>query len=80
MKVVCIDDTKWHNDSMCPSFGEICTVDKSFVSPITGIPVYSFLEYPVEPPSRFRCFHQNLFIHLSDIDECELVNIKEECA
>lgn len=78
MKVICIDDSKWHNDSRCPSFSEICTVEKSFLSPSNGSPVYSFFEYPTEPPSIYRCFAQQFFIPLSDIDETELVNEKEE--
>lgn len=76
---MCINDKGWHSGSKCPVFGETCTVEKSFTSPSSGEPVYSFLEYPTEPPYLYRCFYQNRFVPLSDIDECELVNTKEEC-
>lgn len=78
MRVMCIDDTKWDNKSRCPVFGEICTIEKSFISPFSGNPVYSFVEYPVAPPQIFRCFYQKYFVPLSDIDETELVNEKEQ--
>jgi hypothetical protein len=78
MKVMCIDDTKWHKDSKCPAFGEICTVEKSFNCPGSGTPSYSFFEYPIEPPAQYRCFSQSRFVPLSEIDETELVNEREQ--
>lgn len=78
MKVICIDDRKWHSNSRCPVFGEVCTVEKSFISPVSETPVYSFYEYPTVPPHVLRCFAQKFFIPLSEIDETELVNVKED--
>lgn len=74
MKVVCIDDKHWHNDTKCPAFGEITTIERSFASPLSGDPVYSFTEYPPEHPRKIRCFSQKYFAPLSDLDETELVN------
>lgn len=72
-KVICIDDTKWHNDTRCPAFGDIVTVEKSFASPFDGDPVYSFVEYPLIKPHMFRCFSQKYFAPLTGLDETELV-------
>jgi hypothetical protein len=74
MKVICIDDKHWHSDTKCPAFGEIVTVEKAIPSPITGHPVYAFIEYPPEPPRLFRLFSQKYFAPLSDLDETTLVN------
>jgi hypothetical protein len=78
MKVVCIDDTKWHKDFSCPSFSEVCTVSESSVSRVSGELVYSFFEYPTPIGHGFRHFSQKYFAPVSDIDETELVNEKEE--
>jgi hypothetical protein len=71
---MCINDKHWHNDTRCPAFGEIVTVEKSFKSPISGDPVYSFTEYPPVNPHKIRCFSQKYFAPLSDLDETTLVN------
>lgn len=73
-KVICIDDKHWHSDTKCPAFGEIVTIESSFASPVSGDPVYTFIEYPPEPPRMFRCFSQKYFAPLSDLDETALVN------
>lgn len=78
MKVVCIDDTKWHKDSRCPSFMEVCTVSGSCISPYSGKPAYSFLEYPPHVGHAFRYFSQEYFSPISEADETEFVNEKEE--
>lgn len=78
MKVVCIDDTKWHKDSKCPSFMEVCTVSGSGPSPHSGELVYSFYEYPPLTGCAFRNFSQKYFAPVSDIEETELVKEKEE--
>lgn len=78
MKVVCIDDTKWHNDTRCPSFMEVCTVSESCISPYSGLPSYSFIEYPPSIGYRFRLFNQKYFAPISESDETELLSKKEE--
>jgi hypothetical protein len=77
LKVICINDSKWHNASRCPAFGEICTVENAIISPFSNTPVYTLVEYPPIPPSTRRLFSQDYFLPLSDIDETELVNEKE---
>jgi hypothetical protein len=77
MRVVCIDDTKWHNDTRCPSFMEVCTVSGSGISAYSGDPVYSFNEYPIENGHAFRWFSQKYFAPVSDVGENEIVNEKE---
>lgn len=72
-KVVCIDDKHWHNDSKCPDFGEVVTIETSFTCPTDGDLVYTFIEYPPITTGRIRCFSQKYFAPLSDIDETELV-------
>lgn len=78
MKVICIDDTKWYKDFGCPSFMEVCTVSGSYVSPHSGESVYSFFEYPPPVGHDFRHFSQKYFAPISDIDNTETVNKKEE--
>ena len=73
MKVICIDDKGFYKDSKCPVFGEICTVKKALTSPISGVPCYTFVEYPPEN-AAMRLFHQRRFAPLSDLDETTLVN------
>jgi hypothetical protein len=73
-RVMCIDDAHWVVPGLpCPKFGEITTVSWEGVS-FSGIPAYSFLEYPTPPGYDFRYFSQKYFVELSDIDETELMN------
>jgi len=73
MKVICIDDKGFYKESPCPVFGEICTIQEALISPLSGIPSYSFVEYPPEKGQSYRLFHQRRFAPLSDLDETTLV-------
>jgi hypothetical protein len=73
-KVICIDDKGFGKDFACPVFGETCTVERALTSPNSGVPSYTFVEYPPENGSGIRLFHQRRFVPLSDLDETTLVN------
>lgn len=60
--------------SIGPSFGEVCTVVNSYVSPNNNSLYYLLQEYLKTPIAGFP--HEE-FIPLSEIDELELVNEKQ---
>jgi hypothetical protein len=67
MRVMCINDKKWHKDIPCPKFGEIVTVSDSDNCP-DGTPCYEFMEY-----GKDHWYSKKYFAPLTDLDETELV-------
>lgn len=70
MNVMCIDAT----DQTTPPFvkeGETYTIHKESVSPGRKLPCYSFIEF--DDGEYYYWFKKSRFIHLSEIDETEMV-------
>ena len=77
---MCIIKKKWHSkmipeSSGGPSFGEIVTASDCPI--FSGY--YLLAEYPVDNFGNPAAFNKKNFVHLSTIDETELLEQREDC-
>jgi len=76
MRVMCIKEGKWTSGFPGPQYGDVCDASTSPVWPdFYIIPVYA-----ITPDGRRRHLAKDKFITLSEIDETELVNQRENVA